>query len=98
MTNSRFKSLAEATARVTAGLITLPECLPKTKIIRATVPPNTSAVSDRAMIPEKDTSESKITAPGPARTSTYVPTSSERHSFLQLEQGKLSKILMPHLD
>jgi hypothetical protein len=72
-----------------AGLIWAPERLPSNTITEATVEPKTSATSVRASKVEVlGIKKATTTEPGPINTRVYVPSISERHSLLQLEQGK----------
>ncbi len=75
-------------ATVTAGLTWAPDRLPNRTIIVPTVRPKPSPVRTsgvKAFGPSSK--DNAIIVPGPIRTRVYVPTSSDRHSFRQLEQG-----------
>jgi hypothetical protein len=63
----------------------------------ATVEPKARATNASASIEElKGIREATITEAGPMNTRRQVPNISERHSFLQLEQGSEETFTRPH--
>ena len=88
MKNLERTVLPNTTATASAGLITAPEYFPKDNMTTATTPAKVNAMKTRATSELRSgISEATTIEAGPIKTSAYVPRSSDKHSFLQVEHG-----------
>src|ERR1700733_7364060 len=92
MSRLRLNVRAVALAIEIAGLMCAPETLPRSRITPPTVHPKAAATMSKDSNGATPSMDVAITEPGPSETSRYVPSNSEKLSFLQLAQGIDCKI------